>query len=149
MFDGAPDWALAKSPEPRRSKGSASSSLFDHYYMKDSEDAFAKALNHLMRQRSATLVDQAPGEIEIRKRSQYIAPIGDMSPYPLNVATGASALHPAFRQAKKSYFCNVNGLPNCRLVVTNRGRPIAKHPAVYSPIPGEIQHFPTVRRVLC
>jgi hypothetical protein len=93
MFDGAPDWALAKSPEPRRSKGSASSSLFDHYYMKDSEDAFAKAPNRLMRQRSATLVDQAPGEIEIRKRSQYIAPIGDMSPYPLNVATGARALH--------------------------------------------------------
>src|SRR5687768_2826648 len=60
-----------------------------------------------------------------------------MSPYPLNVATGARALHPAFRQAKNSYFCNVNGLPNCRLAVTNRGKPIAKHPAVYSPIPGK------------
>jgi hypothetical protein len=37
--------------------------------------------------------------------------MGDMSPYPLNVATGARALHPTFRQEKTFYFCNVNGLP--------------------------------------
>jgi hypothetical protein len=35
----------------------------------------------------------------------------------------------------------VNGLPKRRLAVTNRGRAIAKHPAVYSPIGGNPGYF--------
>jgi hypothetical protein len=49
--------------------------------------------------------------------------------------------HQHFCRQKNIIFCNVNGLPKCRLAVTNRGKAIAKHPTACS-YAGEIQHFP-------
>src|SRR5262245_13609350 len=53
-----------------------------------------------------------------------------MSPPPSHAPLSAS------RRAKQPYYCTVNGLPKRRSALTGRGRAIAKHPAVYSPIWG-------------
>src|SRR5262245_32613910 len=46
-----------------------------------------------------------------------------------------------FGWQKNNIFCNVNGLPKRRLAITNRGRAIAIHLAVYSPIRGNPGYF--------
>src|SRR5262245_36394557 len=64
-----------------------------------------------------------------------------MSLYSLNVVARPRALSSAFRPAAIIIFCNLNRLPKRRLAVTNHGRAIAKHPAVYSPIRGNLGYF--------
>src|SRR5262245_7396115 len=81
--------------------------------------------------------DLSTTEAAFPQWGQYIAPIGDMSPYSLNVAIGARILHSAFWEAKNSYFCNVNGLPRRRSAAADCGSSIPKRPAVYSPTWGK------------
>jgi hypothetical protein len=66
----------------------------------------------------------------------------DISPYWLNIAAVARVLKISARTLLRNEW-----LPNFRLAVTNRGRPIADTPPYI--LTGEIQHFPTVRKVLC